>query len=340
MSEFAVPEGDLVEITERVVKATPRNRDDESRFIACRWLRRLFYDVRKWHLEFIGFLKQYPGFKGSRDPHEYQRFFDELTKREDSLDSRYGEAKGDLCANLRMLAARYTIDFRWLFEKDEKGYNELYGLVNAAYASEDGILDLAEIVIYAVRGNVNCDNLEGGINNPKFLDWHIDNHQTVVQEILDYQKRSTDAVKKLDEIAEKAGFRFLTIQEYQAGLSDPRNHPDTMMLGEQIVTERKIVTTNQLKHQSQRLNTILAFSFGVVFIAAILILVVFIPNPTAAQYHVFSVVLALAAGGFGTVLTGMINVTVTLGKRLLIGATGALGVFVIVYFFLPAMTHA
>jgi hypothetical protein len=37
-------------------------------------------------------------------------------------------------------------------------------------------------------------------------------------------------------------------------------------------------------------------------------------------------------------MTGMIDVRVSFGKRLLIGATGAFAVFVIVYFFLPAMT--
>jgi len=35
----------------------------------------------------------------------------------------------------------------------------------------------------------------------------------------------------------------------------------------------------------------------------------------------------------------MIDVRAKFGERLAIGATGALGVFVIVYFFLPAMTR-
>jgi hypothetical protein len=48
--------------------------------------------------------------------------------------------------------------------------------------------------------------------------------------------------------------------------------------------------------------------------------------------------MSLAAGCIGTVMTG-IDVLAKFGKKLAIGATGALGVFVIVYFFLPAMTQ-
>jgi VIT1/CCC1 family predicted Fe2+/Mn2+ transporter len=88
--------------------------------------------------------------------------------------------------------------------------------------------------------------------------------------------------------------------------------------------------------KTSRLNFVLAFVFGVVFITVILVLVIFIPNPTKTQAHVFSVVLALAAGAFASVLSGMLNVRLKFGKRLAIGATGALAVFVIVYFFMPA----
>jgi hypothetical protein len=90
---------------------------------------------------------------------------------------------------------------------------------------------------------------------------------------------------------------------------------------------------------THRLNLILAFVFGVLFLVTISTLVVFIPNPTKAQAQVFSVVLALAAGGFASVLSGMLNVRLNLTSRVAIGATGALAVFVIVYFFVPAMAR-
>jgi hypothetical protein len=89
--------------------------------------------------------------------------------------------------------------------------------------------------------------------------------------------------------------------------------------------------------ETQRLNTILAFVFGVIFISAILALVVVIPNPTPTQWKVFCVVLALAAGGVSGTISGMLKVDLTFTKRAVIGATGALAVFVIVYFFVPAM---
>ncbi|MBZ5523285.1 MAG: hypothetical protein LAP21_13695 [Acidobacteriia bacterium] len=87
----------------------------------------------------------------------------------------------------------------------------------------------------------------------------------------------------------------------------------------------------------QTLNPILAFVFGLVFLASILVIIIVVPNPTLAQWRVFCVVLALAAGGVATVLSGMLKVDLNLGKRAAIGATGALAVFVIVYFFVPAM---
>jgi hypothetical protein len=98
-----------------------------------------------------------------------------------------------------------------------------------------------------------------------------------------------------------------------------------------------IKSSGTFEMQTQRLNTILAFVFGVIFIAAILALVVLIPNPTVTQWKVFCVVLALAAGGISTTISGMLKIDLTFTKRAVIGATGALAVFVIVYFFVPAM---
>lgn len=91
--------------------------------------------------------------------------------------------------------------------------------------------------------------------------------------------------------------------------------------------------------RTQQLNSVLAFATGLILLATILTLVVLIPNPTHAQAQVFAVVLSLAAGGFGSFLSGMLNVRLNLAKRVAIGATGALAVFVIVYFFVPAMAH-
>ena len=76
---------------------------------------------------------------------------------------------------------------------------------------------------------------------------------------------------------------------------------------------------------------LLALIFGVVFVAAILALAVFIPTPSPFQYTVFRIVLALAAAGFVSMTPGFLEVNIPNFVR----AGGALAVFVIVYFYDP-----
>jgi hypothetical protein len=90
----------------------------------------------------------------------------------------------------------------------------------------------------------------------------------------------------------------------------------------------------------QRLQSILGFVFGTVFVVTILTLVTLLPNPTPAQYEIFRIVIALAAGGVAAVIPGLLNIQMqfglTEGQKLAIQAGGALAVFVIVYFYSPA----
>jgi len=72
--------------------------------------------------------------------------------------------------------------------------------------------------------------------------------------------------------------------------------------------------------------------FGVSFILAILILALFIPNPTPLQQLVFRIILSLAGAGIATMLPGFISVEV----GTVIRASGAIAVFVLLYFFNPA----
>jgi hypothetical protein len=74
------------------------------------------------------------------------------------------------------------------------------------------------------------------------------------------------------------------------------------------------------------------FVFGVLFVSLLTALALFVPAPTAFQYTVFRIVLALAAAGIAAFIPGFINVTVNDWVR----AGGAIAVFVIVYFFSPA----
>ncbi|WP_114950810.1 hypothetical protein [Sphingosinicella terrae] len=77
---------------------------------------------------------------------------------------------------------------------------------------------------------------------------------------------------------------------------------------------------------------LIAVACGVVFVAAILVIALFIPSPTAFQYTVFRIVLALAAAGFVSMTPGFIEAQVGNFVR----AGGALAVFIIVFFYAPA----
>ncbi len=81
---------------------------------------------------------------------------------------------------------------------------------------------------------------------------------------------------------------------------------------------------------------LLAFFFGLCFVTALLVLAICLPDPTAFQYTVFRIVLALAAAGVAGVIPGMIRLKVQPGTALLIHAGGALAVFVMVYLLAPA----
>ena len=84
-----------------------------------------------------------------------------------------------------------------------------------------------------------------------------------------------------------------------------------------------------LAHRTQQL---LAFTFGVVFVLALLLLAFLIKEPTPFQYTTFRVVLALAAAGVAAMIPGFIHVSVADWLR----AGGALAVFVVVFFNNPA----
>jgi hypothetical protein len=83
-----------------------------------------------------------------------------------------------------------------------------------------------------------------------------------------------------------------------------------------------------MKATTQRL---VAFAFGVVFVIIMLVIAIWIPRPTESQWFTFRVVLALAAGGVGALIPGLINVEAGPYVR----AGGALALFVLVYWFNP-----
>jgi hypothetical protein len=85
-------------------------------------------------------------------------------------------------------------------------------------------------------------------------------------------------------------------------------------------------------NQTSNTATYLTAGAGVIFILISVLLIILYPNPSPAQYQVFKIVLALACAGFAAAIPGAINVGVGHAVR----AGGAMGVFVIIYFFSPA----
>jgi hypothetical protein len=83
-------------------------------------------------------------------------------------------------------------------------------------------------------------------------------------------------------------------------------------------------------------QVIIAFVFGATFLVAMLLLAIAFPRPTPFQYNIFRVVLSIAAAGVAAMVPGFLKLELTSTPGLLVSAGGALGVFVIVYFFNPA----
>jgi hypothetical protein len=84
------------------------------------------------------------------------------------------------------------------------------------------------------------------------------------------------------------------------------------------------------------MSLILAFTFGVIFVAALFVFALFVPNPTIQQFEIVRIILALAAGGVAAIIPGFLNLQLGAGTHLTLRAGGALAVFAIVYFYSPA----
>ena len=79
---------------------------------------------------------------------------------------------------------------------------------------------------------------------------------------------------------------------------------------------------------------ITAVMLAVLLIAVVLVFSMLFPQPTDAQYATYKTILALAAGGFGSIIPGLIHVDLPLPKGV-IRAAGAVVLFVVVFFFTP-----
>jgi hypothetical protein len=75
---------------------------------------------------------------------------------------------------------------------------------------------------------------------------------------------------------------------------------------------------------------------GGLLLATALALAFLYQDPSALQSQLIRSTAALGFGGLASILTGMIQAKVTLGKQLVVSATGAAAVYVISFFFIPA----
>ena len=81
---------------------------------------------------------------------------------------------------------------------------------------------------------------------------------------------------------------------------------------------------------------IVGCSFGVVFIAVLLVVHIAFPDPTPTQFDTFKTILALAAAGMGGILAGFLQIEGQI-QQIAVRAGGALAIFAIVFFYNPGM---
>lgn len=86
---------------------------------------------------------------------------------------------------------------------------------------------------------------------------------------------------------------------------------------------------------SKKLQTLLTFGFGVFFVIVLIVIAFMKPDPSTFQHTIFRTVLAIAGAATVAVFPGFIEVK--LGNWLRAG--GALAVFVVLYFWIPAMAE-
>ena len=84
----------------------------------------------------------------------------------------------------------------------------------------------------------------------------------------------------------------------------------------------------------------LAFAFGCLALAAVLWLAFRAKTLSEQQFEILRIVLALAGGGVGAVIPGFLDVSVKASTKLALRAAGALAVFVVLYFWSPALATA
>jgi hypothetical protein len=102
---------------------------------------------------------------------------------------------------------------------------------------------------------------------------------------------------------------------------------------------RRRTATPEAPAPRSHLESWLVFVFGIIFCTVILILTTAQKNPTPLMVDVYIKILALAGGGIGAFLPGLLEVTfnIELQHKFYIRAGGALGVFVLLLLSQPSL---
>ena len=91
------------------------------------------------------------------------------------------------------------------------------------------------------------------------------------------------------------------------------------------------------KEESTKLSSaekLFAAFTGIIILVILLVIAIFIPQPSEFQIFIFRVVLALSSGAFAGIMTGFLNIESQYSK-LALKAGGGLAVFVVIYWFNP-----
>jgi Protein of unknown function (DUF4019) len=89
-------------------------------------------------------------------------------------------------------------------------------------------------------------------------------------------------------------------------------------------------------HGQDGSDVIWASTFGVVFLATVLAIALFVKRPTPLLVTVVKIVLALAGSGVAATVPGFLELSLQQSHLLMLRAGGAIAVFVILFFFVPA----
>ena len=155
--------------------------------------------------------------------------------------------------------------------------------------------------------------------------------------------RNAESEEELSSLWSKAGEAMFPVDSDFAylcfvkghGWADDRVWTDERYKNEKIDIDEMFAQLRRLLNErpsQSKLEPILAFAFGVLFISAIVVLAVKYPTPSQFQYFVFRTVLALAAAGFAVMIPGLLK----LELKSWIRATGTIAIFLVVFFFSPA----